>query len=181
LLSYSDCSNGIGFGCTSSPDSHGKKGAIKFAKQVQLDGDSGKASDGLSEGYPRQKLRSWTKARVIPKNKGMPGELGKAVAIPPDKEEEKKEKFKINQFNLMASDMISLNRSLQDVRMSQCKSKVRVELFANSFFSLTVLSQTGIGTVGVANPDHFDTDQDPTFHFDTTLDPDPDPPDEKKI
>jgi polypeptide N-acetylgalactosaminyltransferase len=63
--------------------------------------------------------------KVVSKNKGMPGEMGKAVAIPPDQEEEKKEKFKINQFNLMASDMISLNRSLQDVRMSQCKSKVR--------------------------------------------------------
>jgi polypeptide N-acetylgalactosaminyltransferase len=62
--------------------------------------------------------------QVVTKNKGMPGEMGKAVAIPPDQEEEKKEKFKINQFNLMASDMISLNRSLQDVRMSQCKSKV---------------------------------------------------------
>lgn len=128
LFSYSDCSNGIGFGCTSSQEAHGgsKKGSIKFAKQVQLDGDSerGKESDGLNDGYPRQKLRTWTKARVVSKNKGMPGELGKAVAIPPDKEEEKKEKFKINQFNLMASDMISLNRSLQDVRMSQCKSKV---------------------------------------------------------
>ena len=41
-----------------------------------------------------------------------------------DKEEEKREKFKINQFNLLASEMISLNRSLQDVRLSQCKSKV---------------------------------------------------------
>lgn len=34
-----------------------------------------------------------------------------------------KEKFKENQFNLMASDMISLNRSLQDVRNPDCKSK----------------------------------------------------------
>lgn len=34
-----------------------------------------------------------------------------------------KEKFKENQFNLMASDMISLNRSLSDVRNPDCKLK----------------------------------------------------------
>nr|XP_002128877.1 polypeptide N-acetylgalactosaminyltransferase 1 [Ciona intestinalis] len=52
-----------------------------------------------------------------------PGEMGKAVIIPKDKEKEKQEKFKINQFNLMASEMIALNRSLPDVRMEGCKSK----------------------------------------------------------
>lgn len=46
-----------------------------------------------------------------------PGEQGKAVVIPPDKQDNMKEMFKINQFNLMASDMISLNRSLPDVRL----------------------------------------------------------------
>ena len=122
MLSYSDCSNGIGFGCTAQDsgghNSGGKKGAIKYAKQVQLDGkDSDKDEEG-GLGYPRHQLRSWSKAKVVAKNKGMPGEMGKAVAIPPDKEEEKKEKFKINQFNLLASEMISLNRSLIDVRLS---------------------------------------------------------------
>ena len=48
-----------------------------------------------------------------------PGEMGKPVRIDKEKEAEMKEKFKINQFNLMASDMIALNRSLPDVRMSE--------------------------------------------------------------
>uniref|UniRef100_H2YHB9 Glycosyltransferase 2-like domain-containing protein n=1 Tax=Ciona savignyi TaxID=51511 RepID=H2YHB9_CIOSA len=52
-----------------------------------------------------------------------PGEMGKPVVIPKEKEKEKLEKFKINQFNLMASEMIALNRSLPDVRMEGCKSK----------------------------------------------------------
>lgn len=46
-----------------------------------------------------------------------PGEMGKAVIIPKDEQDKMKELFKINQFNLMASDMIALNRSLPDVRL----------------------------------------------------------------
>lgn len=122
LLSYSDCSSGIGFGCTSANHA-GKKGAIRFAEQVDLDHHGREV-----EKYDRGKLRTWTKAKVVTKQRGKPGEMGKAVAIPPDKEAEKKEMFKVNQFNLMASEMLSLNRSLQDVRLSACKNKVYASL-----------------------------------------------------
>ena len=33
---------------------------------------------------------------MVHKQRGKPGEMGKAVAIPPDKEAEKKEMFKVN-------------------------------------------------------------------------------------
>ena len=56
-------------------------------------------------------------------DRGQPGSGGKAVKVPKSREEEKKEKFRINQFNLVASEMMSLNRSLQDVRLKACKSK----------------------------------------------------------
>lgn len=46
-----------------------------------------------------------------------PGEMGKPVVIPKEDQEKMKEMFKINQFNLMASEMIALNRSLPDVRL----------------------------------------------------------------
>lgn len=46
---------------------------------------------------------------------------GKPVVIPKEQQAIMKEKFKENQFNLMASDMISLNRSLSDVRNPDCK------------------------------------------------------------
>ncbi|XP_070566257.1 polypeptide N-acetylgalactosaminyltransferase 1-like [Ptychodera flava] len=52
-----------------------------------------------------------------------PGEMGKAVIIPPEDELLKKEMFKLNQFNLLASNKISVNRSLPDVRMDGCKNK----------------------------------------------------------
>ncbi|KAJ4930989.1 hypothetical protein JOQ06_025290 [Pogonophryne albipinna] len=53
-----------------------------------------------------------------------PGEGGKPVVIPKDNQEKMKEMFKINQFNLMASEMIALNRSLPDVRLEGCKNKL---------------------------------------------------------
>ncbi|KAJ3591613.1 hypothetical protein NHX12_006746, partial [Muraenolepis orangiensis] len=61
---------------------------------------------------------------VISRGHEGPGEMGKAVNIPKDEQEKMKDMFKINQFNLMASDMIALNRSLPDVRLDGCKSKV---------------------------------------------------------
>ncbi|VDM28274.1 unnamed protein product [Toxocara canis] len=54
-----------------------------------------------------------------------PGEMGSPVHIDPSKEEERKKKFKLNQFNLMASDMISINRSLPDYRSSKCRESAK--------------------------------------------------------
>ncbi|XP_030909150.1 polypeptide N-acetylgalactosaminyltransferase 13 isoform X4 [Melopsittacus undulatus] len=61
-----------------------------------------------------------------------PGEMGKAVLIPKDDQEKMKELFKINQFNLMASDLIALNRSLPDVRLDGCKTKVYPDELPNT-------------------------------------------------
>uniref|UniRef100_A0A914WY15 Polypeptide N-acetylgalactosaminyltransferase n=1 Tax=Plectus sambesii TaxID=2011161 RepID=A0A914WY15_9BILA len=52
---------------------------------------------------------------------GGPGEMGRAVHNDPAKEAERKEKFKLNQFNVMASDAISLNRTLPDYRSARCR------------------------------------------------------------
>uniref|UniRef100_A0A9L0T0E2 Polypeptide N-acetylgalactosaminyltransferase n=1 Tax=Equus caballus TaxID=9796 RepID=A0A9L0T0E2_HORSE len=71
-------------------------------------------------------------AAVISRNQEGPGEMGKAVLIPKDDHEKMKELFKINQFNLMASDLIALNRSLPDVRLEGCKTKVYPDELPNT-------------------------------------------------
>ncbi|XP_065560068.1 polypeptide N-acetylgalactosaminyltransferase 5-like isoform X1 [Artemia franciscana] len=73
--------------------------------------------------YPPRLLKSWRPAPVMPELDGQPGEMGKAVSIPTEQEIYMKEKFKLNQFNILASDMMSLNRSLPDVRLEGCKHK----------------------------------------------------------
>lgn len=70
----------------------------------------------ISRTYRPEELKKWRPAPVIQEKYGQPGELGKPVKIPVEQHDLMKEKFKENQFNLMASDMISLNRSLTDVR-----------------------------------------------------------------
>lgn len=66
---------------------------------------------------------------VISRSHEGPGEMGKAVNIAKDDQEKMKELFKINQFNLMASDMIALNRSLPDVRLDGCVSLQDLSLY----------------------------------------------------
>ncbi|XP_078259994.1 polypeptide N-acetylgalactosaminyltransferase 13 [Rhinoraja longicauda] len=61
---------------------------------------------------------------VISRTHEGPGEMGKAVLIPKEDQEKMRELFKINQFNLLASDLIALNRTLPDVRLEGCKTKV---------------------------------------------------------
>lgn len=66
--------------------------------------------------YRPSDLKKWRTVPPVSENYGAPGEMGKPVRIPSNQASLAKEKFKENQFNLLASDMIWLNRSLSDVR-----------------------------------------------------------------
>lgn len=69
--------------------------------------------------YSSHQLHYWTPVENHNNPSSWPGENGKGVLIPKEDEGLKNEKFKLNQFNLLASDKIALNRSLPDVRMDQ--------------------------------------------------------------
>jgi len=129
LAFYSDCLGGSGWKCKENEDNaaagsasalHSDTGAILSNSKgrgilyEQLH-DRGKAEEDKT--YKPSQLRRWRVVLPVPENAGMPGENGKAVTIPAEKEALMKEKFKLNQFNLLASDMISFNRSLADVRL----------------------------------------------------------------
>ena len=71
--------------------------------------------------YPPSNLVDWTpSAPMFQLLSDMPGEMGAAVDVPADRVDEAKDKFSINQFNLVASDLISLDRRLPDARPEEC-------------------------------------------------------------
>lgn len=127
LMLYSDCIGGSGWGCTENNKQqqmlteeslpHSKEALLKEEEQIQSAGQASKSR------YKQSELHLWRPAKVVRENKGMPGEVGAAVHISPEDEARQQELFKLNQFNLMASDMISLNRSLKDIRLEGCKTK----------------------------------------------------------
>lgn len=73
--------------------------------------------------YSSNQLRRWTPVHLDVNPSSWPGEMGKAVVIGKEEEQLKNDQFKLNQFNLLASDRIALNRSLSDVRLAQCRGK----------------------------------------------------------
>ncbi|XP_034188292.1 polypeptide N-acetylgalactosaminyltransferase 5 isoform X1 [Osmia lignaria lignaria] len=125
LMLYSDCIGGSGWGCTESSKQQTlteenlphAKGLAKEEQQIQS------SFDHSMKRYRQSELHLWRPAKVIRESKGKPGEMGAAVHISPEDEARQQELFKLNQFNLMASDMISLNRSLRDIRLEGCKTK----------------------------------------------------------
>lgn len=122
LTLFFDCSTSGGWGCSliqrTISDSEfkanvkiGSKGRGALYEHLH---DRGKVQEKLT--YDKNSLKRWRPAPSVPEHSGRPGEMGRAVHIPKEKQSLMKEKFKLNQFNLLASDMISLNRSLSDIR-----------------------------------------------------------------
>ena len=52
-----------------------------------------------------------------------PGENGRAVVVPDSLKDAVQQRFKENQFNIVASDLVALNRSVPDQRSSACRNR----------------------------------------------------------
>lgn len=121
LMLYSDCIGGSGWGCTESNKQQTlTEEGLPLPKALK---DEQPSNQYDKRHYKKSELHLWRPARVVRETRGSPGEMGAAVHISPEHEAKQQELFKLNQFNLMASDMISLNRSLKDIRLEGCKSK----------------------------------------------------------
>jgi len=81
-----------------------------------------KVDDEAKESTPTSfinKIKQWFIEDEGGNPSSWPGENGKAVSLSGAKKDESKKRFKENQFNIVASDMIALNRSLPDQRSSK--------------------------------------------------------------
>jgi hypothetical protein len=64
------------------------------------------------------KLKMWFKEEIseVKNPSSWPGENGKGVSLPEELKAESEKRYKENQFNIVASDLIALNRSIPDQR-----------------------------------------------------------------
>ncbi|KAH0563812.1 Polypeptide N-acetylgalactosaminyltransferase 5 [Cotesia glomerata] len=121
LMFYSDCIGKSGWGCSDSKVISTEEN-LALSKTSVIN-DIKPTNDYNNKKYKQSELQLWRPAKVVRENKGSPGELGTAVRMPPGNEAKQQELFKLNQFNLVATDMIALNRSLKDIRSEGCKTK----------------------------------------------------------
>ncbi|KAK2164939.1 hypothetical protein LSH36_57g04092 [Paralvinella palmiformis] len=78
--------------------------------------------------------RDWHDYELIAKDaqRTGPGEQGTAMTLSASDEEEKNKLYKVNGFNAYASDKISLDRALRDIRHPDCKKKKYLEILPNA-------------------------------------------------
>lgn len=115
MMYYTDCIGDNSAACQSFRNQKVNSISLRAQKLFRLTEPSTTSAD--------ENFRSWSPVVVNSNPSHWPGEMGRAVIIPPEEEELRKEKFKLNQFNLLASDRIALNRTLPDVRAEGCKNK----------------------------------------------------------
>lgn len=115
MMYYTDCIGDNSAACQSFRSQKTKGISLRAQRLFQLTEPSTTSAD--------ENFRYWSPVVVNSNPSHWPGEMGRAVVIPPEEEELRREKFKLNQFNLLASDRIALNRTLPDVRAEGCKTK----------------------------------------------------------
>ncbi|KAG8191949.1 hypothetical protein JTE90_007744 [Oedothorax gibbosus] len=116
MMYYTDCIGDNSVECQGFRNRNPNSISVKARKFFRV--TAAPATTAVDDNF-----RYWSPVVVNSNPSHWPGEMGRAVVIPPEEEELRKEKFKLNQFNLLASDRIALNRTLPDVRAEGCKGK----------------------------------------------------------
>ncbi len=95
---------------------------------LHADGDGGVGVKWKT--YPEGELFAWTDVplhsvrAVVDNNKTYLGEMGEAVKVPWHMEDDAKRRWSEHQLNVVASEQVSLNRRLPDVRRPECRDAV---------------------------------------------------------
>ncbi|XP_067943825.1 putative polypeptide N-acetylgalactosaminyltransferase 10 [Watersipora subatra] len=103
---------------------------------VQRDGRVAELGDAIQHhagiGVPDANgLKDWHDWEAIAREEQRtgPGEQGAAVILTPEEEKEKDTLYRVNGFNALANEKMSLNRAIKDIRHSECKTqKYRAKL-----------------------------------------------------
>ncbi|XP_031629086.1 polypeptide N-acetylgalactosaminyltransferase 13-like [Contarinia nasturtii] len=75
----------------------------------------------VPEKYSDSELVEWKPAPAPINRPGEPGNLGEAVVVPEELKEEATRRFSENNFDIVANELMSMNRSLPDMRYPECK------------------------------------------------------------
>jgi len=81
-----------------------------------------KLNDGISSSNKETRLANY-EHMVVKRNPLLPGELGRGVSLEESEKDKEKRGFDLHAFNMVASDKISVHRSLQDYRARTCVDK----------------------------------------------------------
>ncbi|XP_064636941.1 putative polypeptide N-acetylgalactosaminyltransferase 10 isoform X2 [Lineus longissimus] len=116
-------------------------------KMMPSNGDRGRGPFGTGDFLPRPPREvqppaavgtlhridwhNYTEIALLQKRTG-PGEQGRAVRIDGSESKEKDKLYRVNGFNALASDKISLHRSLSDIRHPDCKSEKYLNKLPNA-------------------------------------------------
>ncbi|CAF3942879.1 unnamed protein product [Rotaria sp. Silwood2] len=132
IMLFSDCTKEIIIPCSSSLSTNKNSKIIDHNVQLHPKIIIDKINERKKVVFDNTTMIDATKKNIAPKwwkidpgatnPMNWHGEGGRAVVVPDELKEEAKKRFAENQFNILASDLMALNRSIKDQRSARCLS-----------------------------------------------------------
>ncbi|XP_063789770.1 polypeptide N-acetylgalactosaminyltransferase 5 [Pseudophryne corroboree] len=86
--------------------------------------EGNKQGKGNASDVPRRHKVLTVDATMSPRDLRAPGQLGRSVVVPKDKEQEAKRRWNEGNFNVYLSDLIPLDRAIEDTRPKGCSDQL---------------------------------------------------------